>query len=78
MKSVTVLVMVLICVFGLVWIGSGVSDIGSSDIGDDITQEEAEQVYNPVTVIAQLSASALPYIAVLLVIFSALKLYADV
>jgi len=75
MRSITVLMLMLICVFGLVWIGSGVEDIGSSDIGDNVDQDQAEQVYSPITTITQLAVSGLPYIALLLVIIGALRLY---
>lgn len=75
MRSITVLILMLICVFGLVWIGSGVEDIGQSDIGDNVDQDQAEQIYSPVTTITQLAVSGLPYIGLLFVIIGALRLY---
>jgi len=74
MRGITILAMVLICLFGLVWIGSGISDVGDSDIGDNVDQNEAEKVYSPITQITSIAVSTVPYIAILLVIFGLFKL----
>jgi uncharacterized membrane protein YphA (DoxX/SURF4 family) len=74
MRGITILIMVLICLFGLVWIGSGIEKVGESDIGDNLSQDQAEQIYSPITQITSIAVSTVPYIAILLVIFGLFKL----
>jgi uncharacterized membrane protein (Fun14 family) len=73
MNKIVLLVLVLVMITGLVWVSAdGVKQIDDST-DNNVSEEQAEQIYSPIDEILGITVTILPWILVTVVAIGAIK-----
>ena len=80
MKNIQLLVILMVLLTGLIWVsGTSIDQVeqDNNSIGDNVTQEEAQTIYKPVSSLLTGLVTAIPYAITVAIFVGALYMMAN-